>query len=242
MTNASADFPDWNPPRDRAAFRTVDTIFTNVAPGDEFEPSYDAIELDNAVIVQGTLAPSTACHVGALGLFGQITNLRGAINAGLDTVPFVIVSAFLGVAVYIDLINASASNWPVLTFVDTAAGVPADLVLPQQLMQIKNAVVVPGLGASDPLVIGNAGEYTNATILVTCDQPYTVTVRRSWLDLTGVPAIVSVDELVGTAAGGAPVNADVAVGANGFAVIVTGMGATAGAAQVAVRLYRSGGY
>lgn len=242
MTIPSVDFPDWNPPRDRAAFRPVATIFTSIAAGDEFEPSYDPVQLDNAVIVQGNLAPGCAVHVGAIGLFGPAQNLRGAINAGVTDARFIIVTNFIGAAVYVDLINASAVTWNALVFVDTVAGVQPDLILPAQLMAITNQIVVPATAEADAIVIGDAGEYTRATVQTTCDQPYTVTIRRSWLDLTGSPAIVSVDELAATAAGAGDTSVDVPVGANGFAVVVSGTGITPGTADVAVRLYRSGGF
>lgn len=238
----SADFPDWNPPRDRAAFRTVDTIFTNIAAGDTFEPSYDATALDNAVVVQGILAPSTAIHVGSLTLFASVENLRGAINAGVDPVPFLIVCGFAGVPVYVELLNLSAVSWPVLVFIDTVAGVVPDQMLPAQLMAIKNGIAVPAMSEADPYVVGNAGEYTRATVQVTCDQPFKVSVRRSWINPDPTPAIVSADELLSTSIAAGSTFADVAVGANGFAVVVEGTSVTAATAAVVVRLYRSGGF
>jgi hypothetical protein len=98
------------------------------------------------------------------------------------------------------------------------------------------------MGEADAYVIGNAGEYTRATVQVTCDQPFKVTIRRSWI-IPGIPPTIgSANELVNTSVAAGDTFADVPIGTNGFAVVVEGTSVTAATAAVVVRLYRAGGF
>lgn len=236
------DYPDWNPPRDRPSFRSVETLSASLLAGDSVNVPLDPEQVDAAVIVQGSIEPGMALHLGSPVVFGPIENQRGVINIGPDPLGVTLVSSFIGAGMQLEIANASLVTVAYVLFVTTVAGVQTDLVLPQQQMAVKNAVAVPAGGDADAFTVGLAGEYTRATIAVDCDQPYTVTVRRSWLDSSGALSIVSIDELVATVAGAGASFTDTLVGANGYAVIVSGTGATPGTAQIAVRLYRAGGY
>lgn len=242
MSAVSVDFPDWNPPRDRAALRSVDTLFATLPAGDSVNYPYAPVQVDNVVIVAGILAPSTAIHLGTAEVFGPVETLRGAINAGPTDVPFTMVTNFVGGTIQVELVNASGVDWGYTMFVETVAGVVPDQTLPEQLMRIVNDLTVPATADADAFVVGDAGMYTHATVIVQCDQPYEVIVRRSWLNLDPTPAIVSADELAATAASAGDTISDVAVGANGFAIVVRGTGATPGTASVVVRLDRPGGF
>lgn len=237
----SVDFPDWNPPRDRAAAREVADTVGTVAAGGSVELTFTPDLLDNVVFVSALIAADCGIVVQSVVLDALDVLQRGVVNAGGGSLRAVIPIMHLGAGLNVFVLNGSGADFDYEIIATAIAGVPPDLPVPAQQTFTVDGLVVPATSDADLVALAQASTYDRATVSVTCDQPYTVSVLRSELvDRSGF-VVQSFRELVATVASPGDVTVDVPVGASGFGVIVAGTGITAGTATVCTRLYRSGG-
>lgn len=236
------DFPDWNPPRDRVTIRNsglFDVVIPDTQASSEiFTP--DAV--DNVVLVTGFLPVGCALVVASRLLDDEDPSPRQLVNLATTDFQVMLPVAHRGFGLIVEGHNDSGADAAFTFNLDSIAGARVDDVVPADAGYVFDGLVVPAISDGDPVDVPQAGLYARCALSVTCDQPYTVTVRRA-RSLKDPPyTIVTFDELVATVAAPGDVTVDVPVGAAGFAVILSGTGATPGAAALQVRSYRAAGF
>jgi len=242
MTQA-VDFPDWNPPRDRISSRLAAESTGTVAAGDVVELTYPTGTIDNLVIISGLVPAQCAIVMQSVVLDAVDELQRGVVNvAGADQLRAVIPIENLGAGVNAFLFNGSGADWVYDLTATAIAGCPADIAVPAQQTTSLDGIAVPGSGAAAPFVVGQASTYERVSVCTTCDQPYTVSALRSVVFNDVTPNVATYTEVIATAASGGDSFVDVPIGAEGFALVITGTGATPGTASVLARMYRSSGY
>lgn len=236
------DFPDDTQPSNQ-----VNTVSTFEAAGTIVTGSIDLLGLDSnqsgaAVILTGPLPAGCAAFMGAT-VPGSADHLdRGMINLAAADFDLVLPCGSLGAGVLIGLVNLSGVNWDFDLFVQSFAGVAQSLTMPAQVVESFHAIAVPGLGASPIIDLRRSTAYERVTLTLLCTKAATVTIRRSAVKFVPPYAIVTFDELAATLVANVPQTVDVPVGTDGFALIFTGTGVTAGLGTIVARSYRAQGF
>lgn len=236
------DFPDWNPPRDRPQDSFAQEFTGTLAAGTDTQFGVSPDVVQNAVIAAGFVPTGCALAIGGILDAGNDKLDRFAIAQGPLGFTPTLLSVNTGGGMLLGLYNTSGSDWVYQIDLTTYAGTPNDLVLPAQYTESAYQLPVPGSADSDLVDLEFAPEYTRATLSVSCDQPFSVTLRRAQIMFHPGPVLVTFDEVVVAPRAAGDATVDVPLGANGVAYFVTGTGATPGHANVIARMYRAAGF